>query len=327
MLEDMRTVMSLEQFFERIRNEIPDYINRPTDAEVRVEEFYSDPNNPQTTIRVRSPRGILSPNLPLEKYYVEYSNGESFDNVLNHIASDFNAAMEIGKSFFTPNLDLSFESIKDKIDVQILDISINRDLLGDKIYTYLGDDFVAAYSVIHSEMLSGVYSIPITHSNFDLIGCSKEELHEAAFNNAEKMHPATFIDIETQLLKYSDNEGSDDLIEDTILAPGMNVNHESVMYVLSHTKLMNGSSAMWYKDTARTIGDLIEQDFYILPSSIHEMIILPKHQGKSAKELRQMVREVNKSLDPREVLSNKVLYYNRSLDKFYSVPRYGRKVS
>ena len=64
---------------------------------------------------------------------------------------------------------------------------------------------------------------------------------------------------------------------------------------------------------AEQIGESLKSDYYVLPSSIHECLILPA-EGFSEAQLKTMVEEINETrLPPQEVLSNQVYYYDRNL--------------
>ena len=74
--------------------------------------------------------------------------------------------------------------------------------------------------------------------------------------------------------------------------------------------MINGAAAI-LNDTARQ--EIAEKlgDFYVLPSSIHEVMIVPKSTGRSLEELELMVRSVNSSeVEPDEVLSDHVYEYD-----------------
>lgn len=61
------------------------------------------------------------------------------------------------------------------------------------------------------------------------------------------------------------------------------------------------------------IGELLGKNFYVLPSSIHEVLIVPDNGDMQAKELESMVKEVNATqVAPADLLSDKVQYYDRA---------------
>ena len=82
------------------------------------------------------------------------------------------------------------------------------------------------------------------------------------------------------------------------------------MYILSNTSGINGATSLLYKDELKTIARKIGEDFYILPSSVHEVILIPVSLAPSHEELSRMVQEVNETQVPDEdILSDRAYYY------------------
>lgn len=84
-----------------------------------------------------------------------------------------------------------------------------------------------------------------------------------------------------------------------------------MQYVLSNEDKRNGSTCLLYPDLLKEIGGTFDSNFFILPSSIHELILMKDTGEMSASELQRMVLEVNGTeVEPEEVLSNQVFSYN-----------------
>ena len=84
------------------------------------------------------------------------------------------------------------------------------------------------------------------------------------------------------------------------------------MYMLSNCARLNGSGCILYQDLLQSFAEHFASDFYILPSSIHEVLLIPASDNSSPEELNAMVREVNASqLTREEVLSDHVYFYSR----------------
>ncbi len=92
---------------------------------------------------------------------------------------------------------------------------------------------------------------------------------------------------------------------------------EIPMYVLTNIMHFNGAAAMLYSDIISDFAEELETDFYILPSSIHEVILIPKVPDLEKQVLEQMVREVNQEeVDQQERLSDQVYCYWRGSGEF-----------
>ena len=84
------------------------------------------------------------------------------------------------------------------------------------------------------------------------------------------------------------------------------------MYILTNQKGINGASCLLYPDVMNKLSEEFQSDFYVFPSSIHELILVPTHDNKSNNEYSNMVREINATQVAREeVLSDHVYYYSR----------------
>lgn len=82
------------------------------------------------------------------------------------------------------------------------------------------------------------------------------------------------------------------------------------MFVLTNDTKVNGAAAILNDDIRQEIAEKVG-DFYMLPSLIHETLIIPKDAGMEFKELEQMVQEVNqKQVAPGERLSDHVYEYD-----------------
>ena len=88
--------------------------------------------------------------------------------------------------------------------------------------------------------------------------------------------------------------------------------YEDEMYVLTNKTMLNGASTMMYYGVLDSIADKIGHDLYILPSSIHELILVPVKSGYKADELKKMVCQVNSDeVSDNEILSDSVYCYSR----------------
>ena len=87
------------------------------------------------------------------------------------------------------------------------------------------------------------------------------------------------------------------------------------MIVITNTKKTNGASGICYMDVLREIADRYEKDLAILPSSIHECIVYPVDGSVNFILFDNMVRDVNKTLLPEEVLSDHAYRYIRDEDR------------
>jgi hypothetical protein len=90
------------------------------------------------------------------------------------------------------------------------------------------------------------------------------------------------------------------------------------MYVLTNTQKINGAACMLYEGILSDFADYHGKDLYILPSSVHEVILVLDDQEIKKEDLDHMVKEVNLSeVEEGDVLSDHAYFYNRNLRQIY----------
>jgi hypothetical protein len=161
----------------------------------------------------------------------------------------------------------------------------------------------------------GTASITVRSNLADLWGVSEEELFKVALENTQRLFRGTVMSMAsvlTELLSDRlDEENAKEFYD-------MVVSEEDMvpMYVCSNKQRINGAGVILYKDLLKEFAERVGADFYILPSSIHETLLVPVSDQMEVEYLRSMVREVNATqVAPEEVLSDDVYIYRRADDK------------
>ena len=94
-------------------------------------------------------------------------------------------------------------------------------------------------------------------------------------------------------------------------------------FVVTNQQRIDGAGALFYPEVMDNLGELLGQDYFILPSSIHEMLVLPDNGEVSADELRMMVTEVNATqVAPAERLTNDVYHFDTKEHVFEKADRF-----
>lgn len=174
----------------------------------------------------------------------------------------------------------------------------------NQIKTELGS-YVALYEINMDKNDAEHISIPITDKLTKRWGITADQLYQdtikvqAAWNQpllADLLEMGTYLNGGTR----PDNLLSADKIDDTGL------------YVLTNYKLYNGAAMIAHDEMAQKIGDLLQMDYYILPSTVHELLVYPDNGVISITQLQEMVKSVNATdVLPKDRLSDKVLFYNQ----------------
>lgn len=192
---------------------------------------------------------------------------------------------------------MNFEKIKNRIVYRLINFDKNRELLlGVPHLTYL--DLAIVYYVVVSvhEKMDGAYMIRNEH--LDTWGISVNELRMLAEENTPKLLKAECVNMKELLM------GSSVTDIDTL-------DDEIPMYVLSNNRKSYGAACILYPDMLKKIADRLGDDCYVIPSSLHETILIPA-SGMEAASLSEMIMTVNETaLAKEDVLAEHPYFYSR----------------
>lgn len=251
----------------------------------------------------------ISPTIYLNPYYDAYENGDTtLGTVIDEVIDTYERNKinrSIDMKFF-----LNYETVRSRIIFKLINTEKNRELLRDVPYIPF-HDLSIVFQCLVSEERFGNASILIHNVHLQLWKVNVRELYECALENTPLLQGYELADMNTVLEEMKALGGIDDEeIED--------MQQEVPMYVLSNKSRINGASCILYKDILKDFAMVVDKDLYVLPSSIHEVILLPSDGTQESEQLKEMVREINQSqVEKEEVLSDSVYYYRRSDDSFF----------
>ena len=158
------------------------------------------------------------------------------------------------------------------------------------------------FAVRIEETYDGIADAPIDNNLMTLWNVDLETIKASAFKNISNQKPI-FMSVEKALFEGKMN---DDIFDLDNINPSED---EMPLNILSNKHKTQGASIIFNKALMTRIAEKIGK-YYILPSSIHEVLIVPAISGNSAKELAQIVKRVNEeSISERDKLSDNVYEY------------------
>lgn len=249
-------------------------------------------------VTISDKRVNLSPTIYLEEYYKQFQNGLSIEDIVESILGVYHE-VKFEHSWNVHTLK-EFHSIQSKIVYKIIHANKNESLLQTLPYiAYL--DFAIVFYILFEVNESGTATVPISHDLLKLWDVTLEDLQQVAFRNTPKLLPATFKPMQVVI-----NELLGNILNEEVF-------HEEFMYVLTNNLRSFGAACILYDGVLEDIGNQLNENYYVLPSSIHEMIIISESQCPTREHLDEMVAEINETqIDEEDVLSNRVYYFNRA---------------
>lgn len=296
--------MNYEEFKEKIVLGLQKPLHK---AKLKVSVIYKNNSTSYDTIMIYSSNNELkiSPSIRLRPYYNDFidSDGkESIENVLQNIIDQYHNTQGCKKDNVLYDKVRDFNAIKDWITCQMVNRLMNQTLLDTIPYTNYLDEFAIIYDIMNMQSGDEDESIRITNSLMDYWNITLDELHEIGLQNTIRYFSVVSIRL-------------DDLISNmTRWTMPKQDTKGNIRYVLFNNQEANGATVLLYPDTLKEficLHHIKEKYLIILPSSIHEVIVLPSNDLSMVDRFQQTVKKVNERVVAiEEVLSNKVLVYN-----------------
>lgn len=240
----------------------------------------------------------ISPTIYLEEYYQRMLGGESIEEIVKEILRVYR------KVRFNESMDADFiqeySQIKEKIIYRLINREANEKLLEDVPHgEYL--DLAVVYYLLLDVTEYGTASMLIHNSHIQSWGVDARELHQEACKNTGRLLPYEFMTMNAALESLTNIKLSEE---------------EDILYILSNKHKSYGSAAMLYSGCLEGIGMYLKTNYYILPSSIHEVVVISEEDSPGRERLRSMVENVNETqMEEEDVLSNHIYYYDREQKK------------
>lgn len=247
----------------------------------------------------------ISPTIYLDYYYEEIKNGYSLDELSDLILAQYEKfALE---DDFDITIFTDFEKCKDNISYKLINYEKNKELLKSIPHIVYLDLAIVFYCLIDEGTLE-TSSILIKNTHMEHWGIDVNELFDIASFNTPKLLESDIKNLSEIVENIMKNKGAD------VTFP-IEYKDESPMYVLTNKLKLYGACCILYKHLLEEFASSVKTDLYIIPSSIHEVLLVPKREEYDKEYLSELVREVNTTeLSPEEVLSDHIYYYSRKDD-------------
>ena len=192
----------------------------------------------------------------------------------------------------------SFEKVRDRICYRLVGRDRNRELLEDMPHVGFLDMAVCFFYAYQDEAF-GEGSIPVHNPHMEAWETDTAELLALARRNTRRLFPWECRTLEEVL----DELDGPSVQEDGWIGLPLRV--------LSNDRRAYGAACLLYPGVLEGIAEKEGCSLYILPSSIHEVILLPDDGEIVPDELKKMVAEVNRSyVAAEEVLTDSLYYFN-----------------
>ena len=322
--------MELQKFTEKVTNALCQYY----DAKVKIETHKVYKNNGillQGICALQEGKNI-APTVYLNDFFERYREGESLGSLVKeiiHLIEKNQVSNTVDVSFF-----MDYEKVKKRLVFRLIHKDKNKELLQGVPFQTFEDLAIVCHCLMLTEEL-GTGSILIHREHLENWEISEEQLFADAMINSPLIEPYCILkmsDMVKNILEETMKGQIDEICEEypqdkeKLLERTMEQMVEEMeenqvpMYVLTNARRYYGAACMAYPGVLQKIAELLQDDYYILPSSVHEIIFLSKSKALDASFLNEMIQEVNQSqVEEEEWLSNHAYLYQRKTKNLISI--------
>lgn len=300
--------MRLETFMNTVTARVRDIAG--ADASVQLQEVRKNNNVMLHGMTILRKGQNVSPTIYLDSFYEMLEEGMDLEHIVKRILEVYVSGLPKG------NVDMEFfkdfQKVRDRIVYRLVNREKNKELLSEVPHVEFLDLAVCFYySYEHPELGEGMILIHNTH--MEMWKTSHRELMRLAEHNTPRLMPVQISSMDNALKGILDEVALEQLRQ-------MQRETKKYLYVLSNDRRCHGASTILYPGTLAEAARQLGGSFYILPSSIHEVLLLRDDGQSDGQQLHEMIADINSNqLREEEVLSDYAYRYDAAAGKVMEV--------
>ncbi len=296
----MTDIMGFEQFADEVRKAVSE---RYPDSNVEIRRVTKNNGVIYTGLSVRNEDEKIYPTMYLEGFYEESGDGRLTDELVDSICSVYESR-RLGNVELPAALK-DYDTARDHLRCKLINRSANEEYLKEVLHRDFMDLAIVPYYLFEPGDLelkgSSDATFVIRPANLTMWGVGEEELMDDSIRNTIDNGGTSIMSIYDVLTKLNPSLASEP-------APELEA---CPMYVMT-TGAPGGAVSMLDEEKLNEFCEHIESDIYIIPSSINEVILVPREENTGTAMFDRMICEINDSeLDAVDVLSDHVYCFDR----------------
>jgi hypothetical protein len=293
--------MTIEEFYENVQLAVLDRLGEG--FQTKIQEIQKNNGIVLQGLVIIEEEKNVSPMIYLEPFWDSYSKGMPFAVIVDRILQicrEDTPKESIDLSFFN-----EFEKVKDRICFRLVSAERNSELL-KKIPHIDFLDLVICFFYAYEGNALGAGSILIYDTHMKMWNVTVQTILELAMVNTPRIYPIDRESMEDVLREVMEKQG-----EEVPALP-----NEFPLWVISNRQKVYGATCILYKDYLKELFRELGQEYYVIPSSVHEILVVTDNGENAEEHLKGMIGEVNRTqVDAQEVLSDQLYRYNSTTDR------------
>ena len=276
---------------ENVKNYLPESYRK---AEIDIIPV-SKTGTTYTAMTVRLKDQTTVPAINLEEMLEAYENDVPLDAIGKRMAQIVQSESPV----YDTSIFDSYDSIKKNLFIRVCCQDDNKIMLGRVPHKKV-ENLAITYHIMVKAGDEGLSSAMVTRDMLEAFNISPDQLYEDAMKNSQEILPAKVETMMNMLMSI-----------DSVEMDSIGMTSPPPMIVVTNRLGINGASALFYPGVMDKVGEALHGSYYVLPSSIHEVIAIPVSLGSNYRDLERMVHDINMNVvAPEDRLSDNVYRYD-----------------
>lgn len=263
----------------------------------------------------------IAPTIYLNEFFQEIENGRPIQEVLNTIHQLY--LENPGLPYLDSRVLASYQEIKNRIVYKLINTQANRAMLNYLPHMPFHDMSMVCY-LLMEQREQGYVTALIHKDHVQTWKIREKDLFLTALENTPRLLPPTIqpmSNVLKQLAQEALGESYQEETLDALLEAADRQRMESqpvfpTLYVLSNPVGVNGAACMTYPHVIKDFSQQLNQDILILPSSIHEVLLVADCENYNYEDMSLLVKDINETeVSVEDRLSNQIYRYCRETDQ------------
>ena len=253
----------------------------------------------------------------LREIYRDVENGEDIDHAVNRMCNTIKESISVietkeqdVKAFVT-----DYEKVKDNTYLRL--VPGDSPILGETPHKKVEDmALVVSIALVDFSDENGKSVVVVSKPLMEMYGIDEQQLFADAERNSLQYEPVVFTPLGQMIKDLIKAENLPDPADEGIIA-----------YIATNRSGFHGASVVSYPDFCKEAAETLGGSFYLIPSSVHEFILIKDDGTPKAKDLNKMIKNVNETvLEPRDFLSDQCYHYDAKTKTLETGLKYADKV-
>ena len=308
--------------FEEFKNELMELVTQELDnrgienISLRFDTINSpDGQNERMVVSVGDSK--MSMAFRLKEIYRDIEYGEEMDHAVDRICNTIKESISVietkeegVKAFIT-----DYEQVKDNTYLRL--VPGDSPILSEAPHKKVEDmALVVSIALVNFSDENGKSVVVVTKPLMEMYGIDEKQLFADAERNSLQYEPVVFTPLGQMIKDLIKAENLPDPADEGIIA-----------YIATNRSGFHGASVVSYPDFCKEASETLGGSFYLIPSSVHEFILIKDDGTPKAKDLNRMIKNVNETvLEPRDFLSDQCYHYDAKTKTLETGLKYADKV-